>query len=351
MPPPDDDRRPAAERVSVSTVTPVYRGQDYLGRLVDELAALRSEWEQSGAPLELREAVFVDDSALDDSPRLLAELAAEHDWIRVVTLARNFGQHPATIAGILHTSGDFVVTLDEDLQHPPRDIPTLLGVLAREGADVVYAKPVGRVHGWGYRDLSSRLFKRLLVLLTGNPVIQQFNSFRLIRGSVARAAASLCGHETYLDVAFSWFTNRFQPIELELVDDRHQQGGQSGYSFRSLLSHARRMILSSQTRLLRAGALLGAFAMLIAVGLGGSVVLRKLQDPSFVDVRGWTSLFSAIMFFGGICTLLSGITLEYVSSVVLHTQGKPTFFAVDRSPDRVLLAHFQALEAAPPPAA
>mgnify|MGYP003651639034 CR=1 FL=1 len=328
-------------RVSVSTVTPVYRGEAYLRDLVAELERVRQTWTEEERPLELLEAIFVDDSAVDGSSAVLAELAAAHPWVTVLTLSRNFGQHPATIAGILHTSGDWVVTLDEDLQHPPNQVLGLLRLAVETSVDVVYAKPKGRVHGLGYRDLSSRLFKRLLVFMTGNAMIEHFNSFRLVRGAVARAAASVCGHETYLDVAFSWFTNRYRHTELELVDERHQATGKSGYSFRTLLAHARRLVVSSQTKLLRFGAMAGAFAVLIAVALEGSVLWQKFWDPAFVDVRGWTSLFSAILFFGGTTSLLLGVVVEYLSSIVLHTQGKPTFFVVDRSQDRRLHEHLQ----------
>lgn len=329
------------DRVSVSTVTPVYRGEKYLRALVAEMAKVREEWESAGRPIHFLEAIFVDDGSVDASAQLLAELEQEYSWVKVLTLSRNFGQHPATIAGVLHTSGSWVVTLDEDLQHPPAEIAGLLRLAVDHEVDIVYAKPKGRVHGFGYRDLSSRAFKRLLVFLTDNPAIVHFNSFRLVRGAVARAAASVCGHETYLDIAFSWFTNKYRHTLLDLTDERHVKGGESGYSLRTLLTHARRLVVSSQSKALRWGAMIGVLAMATAGVFGGHTLWVKFWDPDFVDVRGWASLFSAILFFGGISCFLLGVVVEYISSVLLHTQGKPTFFVVDRSLDRVLREHFQ----------
>src|SRR5690348_4931523 len=248
-------------RIPVSVVIPVYAGAAYLEELIAELDALRRDWDVAGSPLHLLEAVFVADAPRDDSAAVLERLATRHEWIRVITLSRNFGQHPATIAGILHTSGAWVVTMDEDLQHRPVLVPSLLRAAVERSADVVYAKPQRSAHGGSYRDLASRGLKRALAWLGGDPVIVHFSSFRLIRGPVARAAASVCSHETYLDVALTWFTNRFEPLELPMADRRYQQTGHSGYTLGKLLSHARRLVLSSQTKALRAGAMLGLIAM------------------------------------------------------------------------------------------
>src|SRR5262245_59662814 len=112
--------------ISVSVVVPVYSGEALLPELVEQLEKVRSGWHDRGAPMELAEVIFVDDAAIDGSADLLDQIAKEHSWITVVHMMRNFGQHAATIAGVLHSSGDWVVTLDEDLQHPPAEIETLL---------------------------------------------------------------------------------------------------------------------------------------------------------------------------------------------------------------------------------
>src|SRR5262245_33636812 len=112
--------------ISVSIVVPVYSGTKYLSDLVQELQKLRDRWADEQAPMCIAEIMLVDDAAIDDSPALIDRLAKQGSWITAIHLVRNFGQHAATIAGILHTSGDWVVTLDEDLQHPPARIEDLL---------------------------------------------------------------------------------------------------------------------------------------------------------------------------------------------------------------------------------
>src|SRR5690606_38851454 len=134
----------------------------------------------------------------------------------------------ATVAGILYSSGDWVVTLDEDLQHKPAKIESLLHTACSEQADVVYAQPASWVHGGGFRDRMSRWIKKLVARLSGNPFVQSFNSFRLIRGDLARAASSICAQYTYFDVALTWFTQRISRITLPMSDDRYVSGQGSG---------------------------------------------------------------------------------------------------------------------------
>jgi glycosyltransferase involved in cell wall biosynthesis len=176
--------------ISVSTVTPVYCGEVYLANLVNELVALRDKWLRENAPFSLVESIFVVDGAVDNSEEILCGLKCQYSWIKVITLSRNFGQHSATVAGICHTSSDWVVTLDEDLQHKPGEIETLFKKQALAGADLVYAQPLATVHGNSWRDLSSRTVKSILAKITTTPQMKLFNSFRLIRGSIGRAAAS-----------------------------------------------------------------------------------------------------------------------------------------------------------------
>jgi len=159
--------------ITVSIVVPVYSGETFLRELTREIERLRQRWVESDSLLAVDELILVDDSAIDRSSELADQLAKEKSWVRVMHLSRNFGQHAATNAGILYSSGDWVVTLDEDLQHPPAAIPAMLRKAAETGCDVVYANPEADVHERGLRDLSSRTFKQLMRWLTGDPAHPQ----------------------------------------------------------------------------------------------------------------------------------------------------------------------------------
>lgn len=327
--------------VTISIVIPVYCGSEYLQKLTASMDDLRLNWQARGTPFALAEAIFVDDAAIDNSSRIIDQLAEKHPWIVALHLSRNFGQHPATIVGILHSAGDWVVTLDEDLQHKPELISEMLEKAVLTGSDLVYAHPETGVHDSIIRDLTSRSFKRMMQWLTENRNLPNFNSFRLIRGPIARAAASVCTHDTYLDIALSWFTQRVQSVRTEMKDERYIKTGRSGYTLRSLLSHAWRMIFSSQIKLLRIGALLGLAVMGLAVAGGIYFLGLKLIYPQEIQAQGWTSLFLAIAFFGGLSSFMLGMALQYLSTLVLKAHGKPTFFTIDRSGDLALAFWFR----------
>lgn len=322
--------------LTLSTVTPVYSGQDYLKDFVLELEKVRIKLKLESAPIQIQEAIFVVDEAVDSSASILADLSLNFDWIRVVYLSRNYGQHPATIAGILHSSGDWIATLDEDLQHPPSEIITLLSQAILQSKDVAYAKPVSAVHENLIRDLGSRGFKRIMEIVTGNKHISSFNSFRLMRGSLARAAASVCSHDTYFDISLTWFTNRIISVPLSIKDQRVISGAKSGYSLKQLLSHARRMAISSNTKLLRYAGFAGLIAFIASIALMITTVVKYFFFPGSIDVHGWPSLFTSILFFGGLLGMLSAIIAEYLMIAILHLNGKPTFYTVDRSQDKFL---------------
>ena len=327
-------------QVSISVVIPLYSGADYLKTLIADLDKVRNGWNSAGCPISLTEVILVDDAAIDRSAEIADSISRDKEWVTVINLSRNFGQHPATIAGILHTSGDWVVTLDEDLQHPPARIEDLLRKAILHGSDIVYANSDTTVHESYIRDASSRLYKRLMEFVTGNSNILAFNSFRLIRGSIARAASSTCGHDTYFDVSLSWFTQRVEVVRMNLKDERFIQSGKSGYNFYMLISHARRMLMSSGARVMRSASLMGL--IIIASSMIGAVVLvlHHLFAESSTLVKGWSSLIIATVFIGGTIIFLIGIILEYLALLVMNAHGKPIFFTIDRSSDVLLVDYF-----------
>jgi hypothetical protein len=174
--------------------------------------------------------------------------------------------------------------------------------------------------------------------LTGNPHVPLFNSFRMMRGSIARAAAAVCANDPYFDIAISWFTDRIGSVPLELTDRRFIESRQSGYSLRALVRHAARMLLASEMKFLRLGAVIGIFALAGSVLLSAVVVAIKIWNPDAIHARGWVSLVLLISFFGGLTALLGGVLVELTSGLAARAKGKPEYFVVDRSGDALLRA-------------
>lgn len=324
------------KNLRLTTVTPVYSGEETISKLVHEIEEFQNYLIEINCPITFNEAIFVDDESIDNSDELLEKLCTKHEWIRVINLSKNFGQHPATMAGILHSSGDWVVTLDEDLQHRPKYILELLKKAVIDGKDIVYAAPTKNVHDSYYRDSGSKIAKWLVSKMSGNNHIKKFNSFRLIRGSIARATAAVAINQTYFDVALTWFTNRIDVGKIPLEDSRYKKKRSSGYSLKRLISHTKRLILSSDFKILRIGSLLGFFAVIIAGIVALYTIYSRIFFPYVEEASGWASIMIAILFLGGMNALLLGLIIEHLSIILMQNHGKPTFFEVDRSLDKDL---------------
>lgn len=324
-------------QVTISIVIPVYSGAQYLERLTAEIERLKTTWDAQGAPVTVAEVIFVNDEAIDNSHEIVSRLAPARPWIVDLHLSRNYGQHGATIAGILHSSGDWVVTLDEDMQHPPSRISDLLSAAVAEGFDVVYARPASKaVHGAWWRDWSSRTFKRQMEWLTGNPTLRMVNSYRMMRGPIARATASVCSHNTYFDIALYWFTQRISSVEMPLRDERFAETGRSGYNFKRLVQHAHKMLFSSQLRFLSLGVWIGIGLFVVSFLAAAYFTILRIAAPAQIGVEGWTSLFLAVCLSSGLLAIMLGICLQYLSTLVVKAHGRPTFFTIDRSGDHVI---------------
>ena len=321
--------------ITISTVTPVYNGAKYLPQLIDELSKQRAYIEKQTKQLRLIECIFVIDECKDNSREILYNIAQELEWIKILELSKNFGQHPATIAGILHSSGNWIVTLDEDMQHRPSHILTLLDKVVSDNSDVCYANPLENIHNSIVRDKLSILFKKIIGFLSGSDRIGDINSFRVIRGNVARAAAALASYETYYDISLSWFTKRISVIKVAMTDERNQNSEESGYSLFSLIRHGKRMIMSSRIKPLRIGIFIGSFSFILSIVLAIITLSAKLFDLTILP-HGWSSLMLVVLFFGGLLSFLVGFVLESVSEILLSVKGKPTFFVVDRTKDVLL---------------
>lgn len=305
---------------SISIVIPVFAGEATLGEVVKEIVATFDRFRTSEFVPQLEEIVLVHDGGQDRSDEVMRQLSRDYQVVRNIWLARNFGQHPATLAGMSSSRGAWVVTMDEDGQHDPQDILALLSCALRSRADLVYARPKEiPAHGL-VRNLASKITKRaILPSLTGRR-LQYFSSFRLILGENARSLAAYASNDVYLDVALSWVCQR---AECVLVDFRTEGRNESGYSFKKLNSHLLRLILSSGTRPLRLASFIGVASFVLGLIFAGIVVSRKVFFG--FEVVGWASLFSLVLVIGGLVLLVLGVIAEYVGLLVRSATGRPLY--------------------------
>jgi len=312
----------------VSLVIPIYRGEKSLPKLIEELAPLTlKQITPSGIFYKLSEVLLVHDCGPDRSDIVLEELVAKYSFIRPVWLSRNYGQHPATMAGMASAAGDWVVTIDEDGQQDPVDIGRMLDCAIGESLQVVYAQPLNPPpHGW-FRNKLSQTAKAIAAKLLGNSVAKNFNSFRMIDGEVARTLAAYSGNGIYLDVALFWIAGRIGYCPVQLRNENRP----SGYSYSKLIGHFWKLIITTGTRPLRLITLLGFVSLLIAIAV--SVYAFYGKFVSNTPVQGWTSLLIVTSIFSGSIMVSLGVVAEYLAITMSISMGKP-LYVISTKPTR-----------------
>ena len=309
----------------VSVVIPVYQGERTLPGLLAELAPHTDPGlTPGGHPYVVREVVLVYDHGPDRSADTMRQLAAELGFVRTVWLSRNFGQHAATLAGMASSGGEWIVTMDEDGQHDPADIPRLLDVALAERATLVYAQPTNAAPHGVVRNGASRgtkwIFARVLARGSG---ADSFQSYRLVLGEIGRSVAAYAGSGVFLDVALGWVNPRTAacPVALRAEGDRV-----SGYSYRRLLSHFWRLVLSTGTRGLRLVSILGVLFGALGAVLALLLVIARLTNN--IAVQGWTSVMVVLMLGIGAILFSLGVVAEYLGVAVNMAMGKPPYLIV-----------------------
>jgi glycosyltransferase involved in cell wall biosynthesis len=298
--------------MTLSVVVPVYNSESSLRELVARLQPVL-QW-----LAEKHELILVNDGSRDDSWRVIEELASRHDWIRGIDLMRNYGQHNALLCGIRAARHDIIVTMDDDLQNPPEEIPKLLDKLA-EGYDAVYATPEIMQHGC-FRNLASWITKIALQSSMGMETARNVSAFRAFRASLRDAFASYRSPFVSIDVLLTWGTSRFGAVR---VDHQPRLAGQSNYTFRKLVAHALNMMTGFSTLPLQVASLTGFGFTLFGIVLLAYVFVRYVIEGG--SVPGFPFLASMIAIFSGAQLFALGVIGEYLARMHFRMMEKPTY--------------------------
>lgn len=295
----------------ISVVIPCYRSAPMLPPLVDGLIA------ELGGGAEF-EVILVVDGSPDNTWDVARGLAETHGPIRAIRLSRNYGQHNALLAGIRDARFEVIVTMDDDLQHRPDEVPGLVAALTPE-LDLVYGVPVVEEHG-AFRSFASRNVKALMTLGMGIADARSISAFRAFRTQLRDAFVGLDGPHASIDVALSWATTRTSTHTVHM--DRRAEG-ESNYSFRLLVRHAINTMLGYSTLPLRLVGYLG----LVCGGLGVALLAVVLWQYFFgtTTVQGFTTVASMVAIFSGAQMVALGIIGEYIARIHSENLGRPTY--------------------------
>ena len=272
------------------------------------------------------EVLYVDDGCRDRTPLILAELAAVDRRVRVIRLSRNFGHQVAVTAGLEHARGAAVVIIDADLQDPPEVIPEMVAAW-REGADVAYGERTEPARDTHLQLWTANLSSRLINRVSKVAIPLDTADFRLMGRNVVDALLAMPERHRFLRGMVAWVGYRQVPVRYARAP---RFAGQSKYPLFKMLRFATDGVLSFSFAPLRLAVWTGFAA--IGVAFGGilyALALRFFFDPSHW-VRGWTSLFVAVLFLGGVQLLSLGIIGEYVGRVYGEVKGRPLYFVRER---------------------
>ena len=296
----------------LSVVIPVFNGESNCAELIGRLAKVLSV---SAHPFEV---LLVNDGSYDRSWAQISELAQEYPWVRGVDLMRNYGQHNALLCGIRDARFDVIVTMDDDLQNPPEEIPRLLDALTAE-YDVVYGTPQHERHGL-WRDVASQVTKLALQNAMGVKIARNVSAFRAFRTQLRDAFTEYHNPFVSVDVLLTWGTTRFTAIA---VRQDPRQRGKSHYTFRKLLTHAINMLTGFSTLPLQLASLMGFVLTLFGAGILVYVLVRYFfgGDP----VRGFPFLASVIAIFSGAQLFALGIIGEYLARMHFRMMARPAY--------------------------
>ncbi len=299
-------------RPTVSVVIPCYRSAaslpELLGRLIPVLDACADR----------SEVILVVDGSPDATWQVAREASARHDRVEAIRLSRNFGQHNAILAGIRAAGSEFVVTLDDDLQHRPEEIPRLLDALTAD-VDLVYGVPEQPYNGW-FRGVGSRAGRAFLTRGLGVAHARNISAFRVFRTRLRDGFANLDGPHVSIDVALSWTTTAVGAVRVHF-DARND--GRSGYTTRMLVTQLVQLVVGYSTLPLRLVTYLGLLCAL--AGLGLLVFVLVAYFVGYTQVRGFTSLASMVALFSGAQMLAIGVVGEYMARVHLRATGQPAY--------------------------
>ncbi len=300
----------------ISIVIPVYNSTVLaeIARGIDAVFANRSEQ---------HEIIFVDDfSTGPDVWPTLTRLAEEHQSVRAIQLTRNFGQHAATLCGLKESKGELVITMDDDLQHSPEDIPRFLSL---KDFDIVLAQFKNKQHSL-FKRSTSRIKGVFDQVIIDKPKEVQLSSYRMLSRIVVDGMLSINTPHPFIPSLMFHVSQNAAGLE---VEHGQRQGGRSGYTLWKLFHIFSNLVINNSSLVLRLVGYLGISLAGISFLIALVIVYMKLMHE--IAIPGWASLFSALLLIGGLLLFSVGLMGEYLIRIIETSEAKPTFFVRRRA--------------------
>lgn len=303
--------------VEVSIIVPCYNEELVIAhthkRLKSELEKLENKYE----------IVYVNDGSFDKTRKILKEISGKDtDNVKIINFSRNFGHQIAVTAGIDHARGNAVILIDADLQDPPELIHDMVRIW-KEGYDIVYGQRKQRKGELKFKLLTAKLFYRLLAYLSDVKIPLDTGDFRLLDRKVVDVLKKMPERDRFIRGMVAWVG--FKQFALQYNRDERLLG-ESKYTFWKMLAFATDGILSFSVKPLRIATIIGLISSIFAfLGVFYAFIMRFIGDP----IEGWTLMFIAIMFLGGVQLVSLGIIGEYIGRTYGESKKRPLYVMDD----------------------
>ncbi len=294
-----------------SIVVPVFNSEFTLRKLYDRTVEVFKQLDKTV------EFVFVDDSSLDNSWEVLKSVKALNPKnVTIIRFNKNYGQQNATFCGMEHAKGSFIITMDDDLQQPPEEIPRLITKMEEENSDLVYGVYKKKQHSF-LRNLGSNVVKKTGGKLLDRPDI--VSSFRLVKHEIVKKIFPHTNNTIFVDELLWWYTDS---LTYAWVDHQKRMGSKSGYTYGKLWRFLAELILYYTNFPLKFMVYGGLFSSILFLFITGYYLAAKL----FFDVPlGYTSIIVGIMLSTSLILFSLGIIGEYISRLYQSQNKKPPY--------------------------
>lgn len=299
-----------------SCIVPCFNEEEVIPIYYEEMQKVIAE-EQGNVNFEI---IFVDDGSKDGTLEVVKNLSKQDSKVHYVSFSRNFGKEAALYAGLEHAKGDYVVTMDVDLQDPPHLIPKMIRYIEEEGYDSVATRRVTRKGEPVIRSFFARQFYKLINKISDANIVDGARDFRMMKREMVDAILSMPEYNRFTKGIFGWVGFKTKWLEYKNIE---RAAGETKWSFWKLFRYACEGIIAFSTAPLVAVSLMGVIVCVIAFLFLIFVIIRAVAfgDP----VAGWPSLVCIISFLSGIQLLGIGVVGMYLSKTYLETKHRPIY--------------------------
>ena len=305
------------EDFMLSVVVPVYNEENNIISLLEHLVPSIKKCQY--------EIIFVNDGSFDKTDNVIKKQIEKNKNIKLISFNRNFGHQMALSAGYKNAKGDAVISLDADLQDPPEIIPQMIGKWEK-GAKIVYAKREKREVDGFFKKLTAQTFYKFINFLSDTPIPNDVGDFRLLDKEIVNLLNNLPEHSRFLRGLVAWGN---YPTEYVFFERQKRNAGETHYGFFKMMNFALEGITSFSIKPLRIATYFGFLSGILGfIGIIYKLVEKVLFPQEFTV--GWTGLFTAIMFLGGIQLITIGIIGEYIGKIYKEIQHRPMYLIKER---------------------